>query len=342
MQTDLEYKESKALSQSQIKSLLFGVGLYQKLLKEEEEETYFLIGDAVDILLTQGEEVFNSYFYVSKIDKPSDTIMNIVNYVFNRDSTKFNNTQSYILEACDFYKYQTNWKHETRIFKVIELGEAYWKELTKANGRTILDVEDYSTITKVVTSLKTHRFTKEIFEKESLNQLAIYFDVGDVACKALLDRVNIDHEAKTLQPIDIKTIGDYTKSFKYNAQRFRYDIQAAFYTEALSYWKTYNYTDDTILPFQFAVESTKYPGFSPLIFTCTQDDLRAGKYGVAMRTIIKKFYADGMDFELDQIERHYKGFLEGLELYKWYEENSYDLDKEIVESKGNLTLDIWS
>jgi len=340
MQTDIAYRESKAVSQSLIKSLLYGVGLYHKLAKEEEEETHFLIGDAVDILLTQGEDVFESLFYVSKVDKPSDTIMNIVNYVFIRDKSKFNNTQSLILEACRVYNYQSNWKDETRLFKILELGEVYWVELLKCQGRTMIDSEQYLTITKVVESLKNHKFTREIFQQESLNQLAIYFEIDGIDCKALLDRVNIDHVAKTLQPIDIKTIGDYTKSFKFNAQRFRYDIQAAWYTEALKQWQRFNYPDYWILPFQFVVESTKYPGFCPLVFTCSDFDLNAGKYGINIITQVELFNL--YDSQIIERPRAYKGFLEGLKIYKWYEENSYDLDKEIVESKGNLTLEVWS
>ncbi len=340
MQTDLEYKNSTAVSQSLIKSLLYGVGLYHKIAKEEEEETHFLIGDAVDILLTQGEDVFNSLFYVSKVDKPSDTIMNIVNYVFIRDKSKFNNTQSLILEACRVYNYQSNWKDETRLFKIIELGEVYWKELVKCDGKTMIDLDQSITINLVVNSLRNHRFTKNIFEQESLNQLAIYFELDGISCKALLDRVNIDHWNKTLQPIDIKTIGDYTKSFKFNAQRFRYDIQAAWYTEALTKWAVFNYPEYTILPFQFVVESTKYPGFCPLVFTCSQEDLNSGKYGVNVINHIEIYNPYGK--LIVERPRTYKGFLEGLKLYKWYEENSYDLDKEIVESKGNLTLEVWS
>lgn len=340
MQTDIAYRESKAVSQSLIKSLLYGVGLYHKIAKEEDEETHFLIGDAVDILLTQGEDVFNSLFYVSKVDKPSDTIMNIVNYVYTRNPSTFTNITPLLHEAIEYYKYQPNWKAETKVMKVLELGEVYWRELVKCQGKTMIDSEQFQTITKVVESLRNHRFTKHIFEEESLNQLAIYFELDGIECKALLDRVNIDHNNKTLQPIDIKTIGDYTKSFKFNAQRFRYDIQAAWYTEALTKWAIFNYPDYEILPFQFVVESTKYPGFCPLVFTCSQEDLNSGKYGVNVINYIEIYNPYGK--LIVERPRAYKGFLEGLRLYKWYEENSYDLDKEIVESKGNLTLEVWS
>jgi hypothetical protein len=266
--------------------------------------------------------------------------MNIINYVYTRDNSTFNNTTPLLHEAIDIYKYQPNWKADTRVFKVIELGVEYWHELTKCNGRTMIDSEQNQVITKVVESLRNHQFTKHIFEQESLNQLAIYFELDGIQCKALLDRVNIDHKAKTLQPIDIKTIGDYTKSFKFNAQRFRYDIQAAWYTEALGQWSRFNYPDYEILPFQFVVESTKYPGFCPLVFTCSQEDLNAGKYGVNIITHVELF--KHYDSKIIERPRAYKGFLEGLKLYQWYQENSYELDKEIVESKGNLTLEVWS
>ena len=57
--------------------------------------------------------------------------------------------------------------------------------------------------------------------------------------------------------------------------------QAAFYTEALYYFKERdepNWKDYKVLPFKFIVESTINPG-SPLVFTCSSELLDIGKNG---------------------------------------------------------------
>ena len=49
-----------------------------------------------------------------------------------------------------------------------------------------------------------------------------------------MDKVFIDHTAKTITPIDYKTTGTSVDSFNYDFWRFRYDFQAAFYWTGLS------------------------------------------------------------------------------------------------------------
>ena len=100
-------------------------------------------------------------------------------------------------------------------------------------------------------------------------------------------------------------------------------MQASWYTLALESWKKWHYPDYEILPFQFVVESTKNPGYAPLLYTCTELDLQAGKEGILYNN------------------RHYKGYKEAIELYKWYENHSYEYEKEIQIMKGNLNLDLW-
>lgn len=321
MITDSEYRNHNAISQSQLKALLSGIGIYKHV---RSNGVHFLLGDAVDILLTQGKQVFDDKYYVSTIKLPSESIVRVVNLVFN--DYPYSNDGDYlnaIVEACNTVEYGMKWKRDTRVNKIIKEGGSYWEELKKSYGKTIIDSVQNNTIKAIVESLTTHEFTKDIFNCKSEDQLAIYFNYKGVECKALLDRVNIDDEFKTLQPIDLKTTGDYTGNFRFNARKFRYDIQAAWYTLALEHWKIWHYPDYTILPFQFVVESTKNPGYVPLVYTCTSLDLQGGKEGI--------MYGD----------RHYKGYEDAIELYKWHESHSYEYEKEIQEMNGNLNLDLW-
>lgn len=332
------YKKAEGVSQSQLKALLVGVGVFNKV-EDDDEKVHFLLGDAVDMWLTQGKEEFENSYYISTIKKPSDTIVKIVNRIFEGYPYDENPRDYFdaLLEACNHYEYQSNWKDETKINKISLEGQDYWNELIEADGRPIIDVEQYSIVKSIVNTLTTHEFTKDIFDTQDkvYGQLAIYFNYTDIECKALLDRVHVNHKNKTIQPYDLKTTGDFVTNFKKSAKRFRYDIQASWYTLALEHWKTYNYPDYTILPFKFIVASTKYLDSYPLVYTCSKEELLSGQFGVTIPSTV--FVGN----EEIQSFKTYKGFEDALDLYLWHKENNFEVEKEVALNKGNLQLNLW-
>ena len=346
------YYEHPAISQSQLKLLLGPDPSIFNTIQEPdlyfEEKKHFLIGDGVDIQLTRPIEEFNQKFHISNLkNKPSDTIKSIVNQVYDhvkevhgREILTIDRYPNAILDACNDHTYQPNWKTETRIAKIVEAWE-YWEDIKAAEGKVVLSQEENDLISQIVMSIRTNPTTSKYFETskdiEILDQLAIYFTYNNVECKALLDRVIIDHKNKTIQPIDFKTMGDQTIYFPKSLRQRRYDIQAAFYTEALKSKKVYE--TYKILPFKFIVESTVNPG-NPLVFNCSSELLDIGKYGrlpyrFCDKPYISTEYITYMKF--DEI----KGFHQLIEDYKWYMENEFEKSRKIVEAQGEFQLD-WN
>ena len=353
------YYEYPAISQSQLKLLLGPDPSIFNTIQEPdlyfEEKKHFLIGDGVDMQLTRPIEEFNQKFHISNLqNKPSDTIKSIVNQVYDlvkeevgelAEKGVLRDHTSKILDSCNDHNYQPNWKTETRIAKIVEAWE-YWEDIKAAEGKVVLSQEENDLISQIVMSIRTNPTTSKYSETskdvEILNQLAIYFTYNNVDCKALLDRVIIDHKNKTVQPIDFKTMGDQTLYFPKSLRQRRYDIQAAFYTEALKYFierddKTLQ--DYKILPFKFIVESTINPG-NPLVFTCSSELLDIGKngrqpYKLCDKPYISTEYITYMKF--DEI----KGFHQLIEDYKWYMENEFEKSRKIVEAQGEFQLD-WN
>ena len=70
--------------------------------------------------------------------------------------------------------------------------------------------------------------------EEFYNEFPIYFkdSYHDIDCKALLDRVMIDHKNKEIILIDIKSCNTF-KNFKDRVRDFNYHRQLAFYWRAL-------------------------------------------------------------------------------------------------------------
>lgn len=338
------YFEHPAISQSQLKCLLIHPRAWTNQRESElyfEEKKHFVIGSAVDYYLTQPDKEFSEKYHISSLqNKPSDTIKSVINQLFDTITEQFdikdigNITYSgyklLILQCCDAHEYQMNWKEQTRINKICEHYE-YWEDLKQAYGKTVISQEESDLIDKIVMSLRTHETTSKYFNKAEIKyQVPIYFDYLDVQCKALLDMVIFDRKNKTIQPIDIKTMGDYTLNFPKSLRKRRYDIQAAFYTEALKWL----YPDYKILPFKFIVESTIEPG-QPLVFTCNSSLLEMGKNGRA-----EKHLVDDLG-EVYQRLQEIKGFTQLLKLYKYYSTNGFELDQVSKENNSELTLD-WS
>lgn len=286
-----DYYTNPAISQSQLKLLLGPNPSIFNTIEEPdlyfEEKKHFLIGDGVDIQLTRPIEEYNQKFHISNLqNKPSDTIKSIVNQVYDhvkeiygREILTIDRYSNAILDSCNDHNYQPNWKTETRIAKIVEAWE-YWEDLKAAEGKVVLSQEENDLISEIVMSIRTNPTTSMYFQRsknvEIRYQFPIYFQYKEIDCKALLDMVIINHEAKTIQPIDIKTMGDQALYFPKSLRQRRYDIQAAFYTEALK--SLPEFQDYYIGPFMFIVESTVNPG-SPLVYTCTENLLFIGKWG---------------------------------------------------------------
>ena len=351
-----DYYTNPAISQSQLKLLLGPDPSIFNTIQEPdlyfEEKKHFIIGNGVDMQLTRPIEEFNQKFHISNLqNKPSDTIKSIVNQVYDRVKEIYPNIetiQNYnntILDSCNDHNYQPNWKTETRIAKVVEAWE-YWEDLKAAEGKVVLSQEENDLISQIVMSIRTNPTTSKYFERntnyvEILDQYSIYFNYEGIECKALLDRVIVDHKNKTIQPIDFKTMGDQTIYFPKSLRQRRYDIQAAFYTEALKSKKEYE--TYKILPFKFIVESTINPG-NPLVFTCSQELLRIGQFGAPKTYLYGKIVSEGYDHMSEyksMVTLEIKGFHQLIEDYKWYMENEFEKNKKIVESQGEFQLD-WN
>ncbi len=342
-QDEFDYRASLALSQSKLKLLLAGVALYNSMDNVEEDDSYykekrhFIIGSAVDSIITMGESIFSKEYYVSQLTKkPSATIMSIVREAYDFQKAALHDkltsehytsdrVKASLMMAADSHKYQPKWKEDTRYNKLINQGQEYWNELIGAEGKQILSDEEVTLINDITDSILEGKYTATYFEDRAdiVYQLPIYFEYMGIECKALLDVVHIDHTLKVIQPIDVKTMGDYTINFPKHIYKRRYDIQAAYYTEALKY----KYPGYTILPFKFIVQST-IKIEDALVFTLDEDLLNRGKYGLP-EIWAKHTSHVPISYKVD-------GFIDGVELYTWYIQNGFEIDKRIVEHSGDL------
>lgn len=351
----VDYFDRGEMSQSKLKLLLGDPKYFNTVTEPEryfEEKVHFLIGDGVDFGLTRPTEVFTDVFHVSNIEnKPSDTIKSIVNQVFDSVRENYNGQlgsisnvdyKTIIILACDDHNYQVRWKEETRWAKVCEAYE-YWEDLKTGYGKTILSGEEGALIDQMIMSFKSNEATSKYFKPELgveiLYQVQIFFDYEGVACKGMLDLMRVDHANKTILPLDVKTMGDYTYNFPKALRKRRYDIQAAFYTHGLKTWQAQRGLENyTILPFKFLVDSTKDPG-TPMVFTCSKSLLHMGEFG-RCETYYNLFDKNNKLIENTK-NNSIKGFKQLMDLYKYYMEHGFEVRKEVRDNNFDLPIS-WS
>lgn len=352
-----EYRDNPAINQSTLKNVQYGLASFLKKQNEKGPVESFAKGSAVDCILTAPKGAFEEEFYISTLDKkPSETEMAIVQYVFDRVSNLdgfevFEVYTNIIEEAITELNWQANWKMETRIKKIAEspVCKEYFNDLVESKGKTVLSMTQYTEVMAVVESLRTNEATKRFFDREyiekseqlvCLYQIPIYFKIKGHECKALPDIVllTIDDNKKIKEVliIDLKTMWGNTLDFFDKVVTYRYDIQAAFYQEAIfrtgkSLFSNLGYTigDETeVLPFFFVVESMSEPG-KPLIYQVDKSLMNQGMNGTP-----------DVYFEDRLIKKGKRGVLSLLEEYVYYQNNEFTEDLLLKDSNGHLTIDI--
>lgn len=346
------YRNSDALNQSSAKNLDKGLEHFLSELKKyednknEPEKEYFLIGGAVDCKLTGEEQEFLDTYHLSQVAKPTESILNIINrlvarLVENNAVAPLDTLHEEILVICDEESYQPRWKAETKVNKIISDGGLYYVDCILSIGKKILSAEQGGKVNTIVNSLKNNPRTASYFARELFAnnpsvdiyyQLPIFFTYDNVECKALLDILIVEKDKKGVviaaYPIDLKTMSGYTITFPDSVKKRRYDIQAAWYTKALtaadatSNLPLPKLSEDVIKPFQFIVESTTNPG-RPLVFILTEEYLQIGEYG----------FIDNYTGKMKVV-----GFKQLIADYKYHSETGWVEDAVVAANGGRLQL----
>jgi hypothetical protein len=276
--SESEYRSDPALSYS-ILSSFFKNGPRSLVNKEKIDTPSLRMGSLVDCILTAPEE-FDDRFHVADIDRFSDAIRRMVENISNADS--FNEErldlvpEQILLEALNIEEYQTNWKPETRIKKLIELGSDYYTVLKYSTGKIVISPQEFSEASQCVQTLKTHPFSYQIFEcnedEEIFYQLKFKTKIDDIPFRFMMDICKVNHKKRTILPIDLKTSGKSSELFEKSFLDWAYWIQGGSYSAGLNkiiseddYFK-----DFEILPFQFLVINKN--DLCPLIWKMNLND----------------------------------------------------------------------
>lgn len=356
-QQEEAYYSHSALSQTDIKALLESPQAFVALQKRKEEgglfytdETLFykekpgiIIGSAVDYHLSYGQEEFDELFTVlDEEKKPGAKPLSIAHMALDTleialegvidpgIAANMDTFKSAFVDIARDQGYRGNIKDPIKYWDSLK-GEMqeYWAELVFSRGKQLLSQEEKMSIDATLVSLKTNPMTSKYFLFESTKdldvskQLTIHWHHDGVDLKSLLDMVLINHKKKLIAPIDYKVTHGSTLYFKSTFNMFRYDVQGAFYSDALNFWKQeHGFSEYKVLPFSYVVESYTHQGM-PIVYDLSPESFHRGKYGDPA----------------DKVGYKKKGYLEGIQLYKWHRDNErWDFPKHVIDAKFRLPI----
>ena len=308
-----DYRQHNALHYSKLSALAKGYGTYVNK-KYWVDQFAMNHGNAFECLLTYPEH-FDTMFYISNEDNYSrGSAKSVIKLVFDTLEVylPLDTLKEPLLLAASQEGYGGSWT-EDRIWNSLLKLEVFYEDLWKAKGKTIISRVDYERIQHQVEMVKNHPFTSHIVKSWTSFQVPNYFSYNGIESKRLYDAVS------ETGLYDIKYTNGSVKDFNYSLRKFRYDIQAAWYS----------YHQD--FPLQFLVVShvTNEP---PLLYTLSLKDLTVAYDGIPKNSITDEYIEDMKVPGIKQI----------INNYNWHLSNpDVDVDRGIYINNGRLITNAY-
>jgi hypothetical protein len=295
--TRKEYFAHNAVS----RSLLVALKDHPKYAKNmmeygnNEESEALLIGDAFDTLMFDGQEVFDEKFHIMTLNNPFTDGRTLMGKFMNKciEMLSIDEISSDIYGAA-YEEVKTKTSTEDVLREEFKLGggQYYLEELRISKEKPTLTQEQYLQIVAMKEQLLDNQFVKhwfidsltkgqDTYEKDGktlIYQKVILWEQEGVECKVMLDIIEIDHDRKTIIPVDLKTTSNKGHYFDGSILKYDYAYQGGFYTLGLENWRDINYEGYAILPFRF-VFVEKSCTFAPMIYVLSNKDNNITIYG---------------------------------------------------------------
>jgi|SRR6478609_6468198 len=292
--TEKEYRAITMDSSSSLKEFSLDRRKYFKKyvlgerVSEEEDSKASIIGRLVETLLFEKDEFDNRFFMSSTAKAPTGNMLAFVEalYKHTRDNSDENGNIKVAFEEIAKLAHKDS-EYKWSLDKVLEKfigtdNEIYYKEIreVRSKGLTVVTTDDITNAERIVEDLLSNDITGPILNIVNSERYSVYnqfqiegYDIDGLTLKSMLDKLIIDHKAKTIQFYDLKCVWAVESFYEeYYLYRRAY-IQAYLYKEACRELKAregleyYNVEDPKFI----VCDSINY--YSPLIYTLNGDDM---------------------------------------------------------------------
>lgn len=290
------YSKPFNFSYSSLNRLLFSPFLFYKdyILQDKEIRTdkHLVEGKLVHCLVFQPEKL-EELFSIVPGKVPSENVKKILkSLTLNTDITVLTDVDNFVI--LDSLKeenlYQSLKTDEQRLIKVqTDDHQAYYKFIC-TTGKDVIDNDTLEKCKEQADIIKENEKVMELFDKGKtdfeLDTLEIYKEKPlecklskyEFGLKGIVDYYNIDHEAKTISIVDLKTTSKTVSDFVDSIEYYNYWLQAAIYTKLVL--STHDDIKDYKILFTFVVID-KYNQVVPFnVSDVTMRDWAKGMKGI--------------------------------------------------------------
>lgn len=227
------------------------------LINRTEIEGEFLdFGSLVDDMLQPDFDI-NDKYYIFDGEKPTAMLGILCDELIKEIGQPSNITildKSLVLEVIKKLDLWKSTKEDSkRLAKYTKEADSYIISMVESKDKILVTTQLVAEAEEIVALLKTHEYSRDFFKKDLIYQQNIEFRFGNFNFLSLLDYIDIDHENKTIQGIDLKTGSKSVEEFSSNFVKFRYYLQAKLYQIAIKefIYQNKELSDYKILPFKF-------------------------------------------------------------------------------------------
>lgn len=302
-------------------------------LYEHIETPQLRFGSIVDCLLTGDDKEFDERYFIIDFPKTTDSLETISKELFKRywkvfDS--FDKIPDEILSSvgaeCGYYESK---KYEKkRLSSIKENCGLLYDIMFLAKGKECISSEEMNKAMKCVNALKEDKNTGYYFAKDSFAHPGIerYYQLkfktveDGIPLKCMADLIIVNHNNKTVTPVDLKTSGHPEYRFYNSFIKWRYWIQAQLYWHLIRKAMDEDdfYKDYELLDYKFIVVNRDDP--HPLVWTYTdtkcENDLTYGKN----KSIVCKHWrtlVTELDYYVKNNSQQPLGITEDNDIKKW-------------------------
>lgn len=297
-------------------------------VSREKPSISLTLGSMMHSLLSGIEGDFDGKFHISQIIPPSEKshMGMLIDALYTR----------YMQSVNEFYEQQDNFKTifadalqrvkfdasgEQVAFKKVKTDEAilelfegtnnelYFKELIENCQKTTITLPMIEKAERLVQKVKDHPVTgmyancyngQDDGLIEVHSELPIMFDIGELKCKCLPDKLIINHSEKIVESIDWKTTWQSSDTIEGVYTKYGYYLQAGFYNVGIKEWMKQNKIEHYKLePMKFVFCDSG--GFNdPFILKLSNDDVERAMRGFKIRGYRYK----GVNRLLEELTHH--------------------------------------
>jgi hypothetical protein len=291
------------------------------------------VGNALDCLMFDGDEVFREQFFVMEMENPfPDKTTNAGKFMY--ECIKLVQSDDTVnLEHVELFEiaYERSGAKRPNLNDTIDIfigngGELYLEQLVAAKGKIVLSPEDYELQLKMKQALESSDEFGYMFDTSKLTDKNIAYQVVHVwdNKKIMLDIVEIDHASFTIYGKDLKTTSSDPNLAQFSILSYGYNLQAGMYHDGLVDWARINYPTYTVANnFDFIfIQKCKNP--VPFGLRIEGNDLTKCKNGGEVRG------------------KHIKGYKQLEEELKFHiNTGQWDLPKDFYDSNKIRTIQLF-